>query len=286
MTEAYAGAMNIATLELGSGSTAVTLAPARGGMATAFRVEGRDLFYLDPATLEDESKNVRGGSPVLFPSPGKLEGDHFAASGRAGALKQHGFARNLPWAVESRGSAEATLALSATPVTRESYPWDFCVKLRYAVSERTLRVEQEVSNEGDGAMPFGFGFHPYFAVPQAAKAAARIATGATRAWDNVARREIAFSGFDLTAPEVDVHLHDHGRAPITLALGGSLGEIEVRGSPEYTHWVVWTLQGKDFVCVEPWTCPGNALNTRDRVIVLEAGEKRTLWIEIALREIS
>jgi galactose mutarotase-like enzyme len=45
--------------------------------------------------------------------------------------------------------------------------------------------------------------------------------------------------------------------------------------------VVWTLEGKDFVCVEPWTCPGNALNTGERLMTLGKGETRALWVEYA-----
>jgi D-hexose-6-phosphate mutarotase len=74
------------------GSEAV-LAPARGGLLAALRLRGRDLLFLDEKTYADPSANVRGGSPVLSPSPGKLAGDTWAH----GTLRQHGFARNLPW---------------------------------------------------------------------------------------------------------------------------------------------------------------------------------------------
>ena len=58
------------------------------------------------------------------------------------------------------------------------------------------------------------------------------------------------------------------------------GTVQLRGSAEYTHWVVWTLAGRDFVCLEPWTCPGNALNTGDGLLVLAPGEARALSLEI------
>jgi len=32
------------------------------------------VLALDEATLRDEAKNVRGGIPILFPAPGKLQG--------------------------------------------------------------------------------------------------------------------------------------------------------------------------------------------------------------------
>ena len=44
---------------------------------------------------------------------------------------------------------------------------------------------------------------------------------------------------------------------------------------------IWTKPGAAFVCVEPWTCPGDALNSGDRLISLAPGEARALWLEIA-----
>ncbi len=220
---------------------------------------------------------MRGGNPVLFPSPGKLAGDAWSRGGAHGAMKQHGFARNLAWEVAATGtdgSAWATLALASSEVTRAQYPWDFRAEYTYRLRGSALAIEMRIENRGSEPMPFGAGFHPYFAVRDADKAQARIATAATRAWDNAAKREIAFTGFDLTAAEVDLHLLDHGSTEGSLTVGDL--RIALRGSAEFTHWVVWTLRGRDFVCVEPWTCPGNALNTGERLLVLEPGAAREL----------
>jgi galactose mutarotase-like enzyme len=131
-------------------------------------------------------------------------------------------------------------------------------------------------------LPFGAGYHPYFAVPDAHKGGVHIPTGATRAFDNTQKREVPFTGFDLTQPEVDLHLLDHGASSGELWIeGGDGARISLQGSEEFTHWVIWTLKGRDFVCLEPWTCPGNALNAGDRLIVLQPGETRRLWLVIA-----
>jgi galactose mutarotase-like enzyme len=44
--------------------------------------------------------------------------------------------------------------------------------------------------------------------------------------------------------------------------------------------VIWTLRGRDFVCLEPWTCPGDALNTGAGLLFLAPGETRALRLEI------
>ena len=271
-------------LEGDGGRARLVLAPSRGGLATRLRLGGDELFYLDEGTLRDTAKNVRGGNPVLFPSPGQLAGDAFldAASGKRGELKQHGFARNLPWDVTATrvgAHASVTVTLASTAATRASYPWDFLADYTYTLDAERLRIDMVFENRSPGPMPFGAGFHPYFHVPQAAKARAAIGTGATRAFDNVTKADVPVTRIDLTGKEVDLHLHDHGAVPCTLTLPDRT--ITLRGSPEFSQWVVWTLEGKDFVCVEPWTCPGNALNTGERLLLLAPGEKRTLWVEIA-----
>jgi galactose mutarotase-like enzyme len=282
----------------------LVLAPSRGGMATRLSLGGRHRLFLDESTLREQiiggaapepprdpqtaplrsavfAKNVRGGIPVLFPSPGKLEGGVYAK----GTLAQHGFARNLPWelvSTKTEDDARATLRLASNDETRRNFPWEFVAEYTYILRGTTLRIEQRFMNTSDasasGAMEFGAGFHPYFHVKQSEKGAARVGTAATRAFDNVTKKEIAIEGpIDLARKEVDLHLLDHGANPISLSPAG----VTLRGSSEFSHWVVWTLEGKDFVCVEPWTCPGNALNTHERLIALQPGESRTVWIEIS-----
>lgn len=258
----------------------VTLAPERGGIVTRFTVGARPVLYLDESTLVDETKNIRGGVPVLFPSPGPLTGERFARNGASGTMKQHGVARQRPWVVSDRSERDVTLTLTADEVTRAQFPWDFALVFRYALRGARLRIEQRIENRGATAMPFAMGFHPYFHVPDGEKGRASIATTATRAWDNAAKQAIALAGpIDLTAKEVDLHLDDHGRSDATLALADG-ARVEVSGSPEYWRWVVWTLAGKDFVCLEPWTAAGDALNTGDHLLEVPARGARELWTEI------
>lgn len=260
----------VSTIEMLGASSRATIAPERGGMLTRLDVGGEPLLYLDEATLRDPQQNVRGGAPVLFPSPGKLAHDLWSRAGRMGSMKQHGFARNLPWTVVDRspGSAPSvTLRLEANDDSLRLYPWEFAVELDYTLEASGIRIKQRVENKSPSAMPFGFGFHPYFFVPDAEKPNGRVPTKATRAFDNTTKKEIDMpeDGIDLTKKEVDLHLIDHGAPSAVLDVVGR-PRIVVSGSPDYTRWVIWTLADRDFVCVEPWTSPGNALNSGDDLL--------------------
>jgi galactose mutarotase-like enzyme len=238
-------------------------------------------MFLDAASLVDTTKNVRGGNPVLFPSPGPLAGDRFTRAGKSGSMKQHGFARQRAWSVVETTPRETTLQLESDDETRAQYPWDFVARLRYALAGTTLTVETRVENRSDAAMPFALGFHPYFHIADADKKRARIPTDAKRAYDNVTKQDIDVTGpIDLTQKEVDLHLIDHSTSSATLDRGED--RIVLAGDPEFRRWVVWTLAGKDFVCLEPWTAAANALNSGDRLTELAPGESKTMTVTISL----
>ena len=265
-----------------AGSVAV-LAPDRGGMLTRFRVGDTDVLYLDEVSFANPPASVRGGVPILFPSPGQLANDAWHREGRGGRLRRHGFARDLPWTVvrtDTNGAASATLRLQSGDATRQDYPFHFELDYTYSLCGTALTIEQRIENAGHHPMPFAAGLHPYFHVRDSEKPDAVIDTAATHAWDNVGKQEITVSEIDLTQPEVDLHLHDHGSSIAKLAWAGKT--VTVTCSEEMRRWVVWTLAGWDFVCLEPWTSPGDALNTGERLIVLGPGEVRSLTTRIEL----
>jgi galactose mutarotase-like enzyme len=256
------------------------VAPARGGMATRFRVGAVPVLAMDDSTLVDVTKNVRGGIPILFPTAGRLKDDRYGTR----EMKQHGFARNLPWKVVSRatdGNARVVLELVSNDETRARFPFEFRVEFTYELKGATFTIGQRYENRSKEKMPLHAGFHPYFHVLESEKAKTVVETKATRAFDNVTKQDIPFHGFELTQKEVDLHLHDHGSTESAIVRPGGQ-RIEVKASSEFTHWVVWTVTGKDFICLEPWTAPGNALNTGERLLWLAPGESRRLWTSVSL----
>ncbi len=265
-------------ITLQDGNSTATIDSERGAIACTFEVAGRSVLFMDDESLRDRTKNVRGGVPVLFPTPGKLVDDKWSYGGQSGSMKQHGFARNQAWRVSEQAAGSATLSLESSSETRAQFSWDFAFDMLFTVSGTTLKLEQKITNKGSTPMPFGVGFHPYFQVAEAAKGKTTITTKATRAFDNVTKQNIDLNGIDLVQKEVDLHLLNHDSTECSLIT--PTGTVTLRGSAEYTHWVVWTLAGRDFVCLEPWSCPGNAINTGDRVLTLAPNATRTLWLEI------
>lgn len=254
-------------IALHSGDAVAEIVPERGAIATRLLLADDEVLFLDPATLADPTKNVRGGIPVLFPIAGKA----------VPPLRQHGFARNLPWQVLNQSGDRLELRLAASDETRAVFPHEFEATLSFALSERSLSLGLHVRNLGARPLPLHAGFHPYFRATD--KRASWIETDATEAIDNRSGAEAALQRLDFDRGELDLALIDHHDAG-TVLHRGALPPVTLRWSPAFRTLVLWTLPGRDFVCVEPWTAPGGALATG--VGLLHVQDQETLSFEIAV----
>jgi galactose mutarotase-like enzyme len=259
----------------------VRVAPERGGMVTRFTLADEPVLYMDDATLHDPTKSVRGGIPLLLPIAGRLLGDEYAVGDERHAMKQHGFARNLPWALrgldaDDRG-ARVTLELTPTELTRAQYPFEWVFQVEYRLFEGALTLALTVENRGDAPLPVHPGTHPYLYLPDARKHDARLDLRATRAWNNLSRCEEKVTlPVDLAVDELDLHALDHEGTNTTLTRPG-LRAVTLDWSANHTTLVLWTLKGRDFVCVEPWSAPGGAFNRGDAPVV--APGERAAWTQ-------
>lgn len=275
------------TYVLKDSSTAARLevVPERGGLITRWQVAGQDILYFDAERFADPSKSVRGGIPILFPICGNLPENQYVWAGQTYTLKQHGFARDLPWTVADRAiesSAVAlTLTLTSSEHTHRQYPFDFGLQFTYRLRGRELVLEQTFQNTGDRPMPFSTGLHPYFLVQD--KAALQFELPATTYIDHLTQQEGPYAGsFDFQQAEIDLALRPL-QAQQAAVLNGNRGtRLQLTWNDAYQALVFWAVQGKDYYCLEPWTALRNAMNTGDRLITLEPGASRTLTVTLSV----
>jgi len=240
--------------ELTNDVARVEVHPARGGLVARFDVGGQPVLYLDEATLRDTSKNVRGGIPVLFPFAGRPP--------PGSPLPQHGVARTRAWNVlEASGGEQACLRMGLDVAP-------YRLELAVQLSGRRLAVDARVENRGSAPVPVHYGLHPYFFVPDSTKAGVALQAEASRTFDNRTGQEGPFRGFDFTADEWDVHLLD-ARTPRPVLHRPGLPPVAFEWSTrDFPVMVTWTVKGKDYVCVEPWTARGGQPSER----MLQPGE--------------
>ncbi len=247
--------------------------PERGGIITRWSVQGHDILYLDEARFADPTLSVRGGVPILFPICGNLPNNSYTYNGQTYLLKQHGFARDLPWQVihtEALEQASITLNLSSSDYTRSLYPFEFSLDFTYILEGNRLVLQQQVTNSGNTIMPFSLGLHPYFAVSEKSRLDFNIPS--TQYVDQRTQETYAYmDGFDFSQDEIDVLFRKLSFQSATVEDFRQNLKLRLDFDDPYRMLVFWTLKGKDFYCLEPWTGPRNALNTGDHLIELAPG---------------
>ena len=127
--------------------------PHRGGIVTRWNIQGQELFYLDEARLVDPTLSVRGGNPILFPICGNLPNNTYTVGDQTYMLNQHGFARNLPWAVVNHTATTLEVVLESSPETLAVYPFEFLFKMTYALEGESLVVRSHITNHSTQTMP-------------------------------------------------------------------------------------------------------------------------------------
>lgn len=247
--------------------------PERGGIITKWRVNGEEIFYLDAERLTNPELSVRGGNPILFPICGNLPDNTYSCQGKQYTLKQHGFARDLPWKVTdqvTQDKASLTVVLNSNEQTRAVYPFDFEVAFTYQMQGNTLEVQQNYTNKSSEPMPFSFGFHPYFAISDKTQLEFEIPSSEYQ--DQKTKEMHAFNGnFDFNRDEIDVAFKQLTSQSASVIDHSRKLKLTLDYDDAFPILVFWTVKGKDFYCLEPWSAARNSLNTGEHLTILEPG---------------
>jgi galactose mutarotase-like enzyme len=256
----------------------LSVVPERGGIITQWSVMGQEMFYLDRDRYLNPELSVRGGIPILFPICGNLPNNTYTHQGQTYTLKQHGFARELPWEVIADNDTSLTIKLTSNSQTLAVYPFAFEVTFTYALLGHRLVIGQHYANRSAETMPFSAGFHPYFSVLD--KTQLQLDIPSTQFWDNRTQTTEPFSGFDFDLEEMDWAFKPLSRRTASVIDHQRNLKLTLNYDDHYSTLVFWTLKGKDFYCLEPWSAPRNALNTGEHLLYLQPGE--SLSTEISL----
>ncbi|WP_127530875.1 aldose epimerase family protein [Paenibacillus kobensis] len=265
-------------------ASSVTLCPERGGIAISCKLNDTELFYLDESTFLDPNANIRGGNPILFPISGQLANSQYEWNGQTYKMRNHGVARTSAWETVSRsdeGQASVTLRLTSNASTRESYPFDFELDFTYSLRGGKLYIEQSYRNTGSEPMPMYPGFHPYFTAEDKNIA---YETDASRYIDYNDMIEKPFTGsIDLSGLVESVTLLDPVRPEIAFPVSGG-HTVRMTYSSHFKYVVLWSVEGKPFICVEPWMAKTGELNAQQELVIVQPGETLLAALTIELAE--
>ncbi|VWX58052.1 putative glucose-6-phosphate 1-epimerase [Burkholderiales bacterium 8X] len=221
------------------GQPAIRLAPPSGGACVVAlhgaqllswqTPDGVERIYLSPEARFDGSAAIRGGIPVCWPQ-----------FNQRGPLQKHGFARNLPWALEADPSAEpagrVAFTLGASDATRALWPHAFRVRLAVEIEADSLCVTLQVLNTGASPWSFAAALHTYLRVDDIAEARLEGLEGAQR-WDAVRDRKLIETDASLAFGDEFDSVYAAPQAPLRLVQ--PRGTLEISQSASCTETVVW-----------------------------------------------
>lgn len=262
----------------------IEIVPERGGIITQWKLQGQDILYLDKERFKNPQLSVRGGIPILFPICGNLPNNIFYYKNQEYQLKQHGFARDLPWEVigKSTGkSAKIILSLKSNEQTLEVYPFEFELIFSYELNENKLIIEQSYENKSSEEMPFSAGFHPYFVCLDKTKLMLNIPANQYSIKED--EKKYSFDGtLDYSQEEIDIAFTKIDSQTASFTDQKRNLTVSLKYSDFFSTLVFWTLKDKNYICLEPWSSPRNGINTKEQINYLAPQKTYLATLEISI----
>lgn len=288
----------LTVLEAGEYKAAVATVGA-GLVSLSFR--GQDIVLPFPP---QELPPAYAGK-VLMPWPNRVAGGAYTFAGRryelpvnepATGSSLHGLALWNEWQVEQRSDAAVVLThlLHGEP----GYPFQLALSARYTLDANTgLNVELTARNCGTADAPYGVGSHPYITVGGEDISSCELSFRAGKVLvtdENLQPTgllETAGTDFDFSEPRLLASQSlDHAFTVLpdgswSVALRNPALKLSavVAASGTDAPWVQLysgELRGRKGLAVEPMTCPPNAFNSGQDLVVLQPGQSHALSFRI------
>lgn len=285
--------MTIITLsDTETGATAQVL-PQLGFNCFSFRamLGGKPIDVLDsvPNFEFGNERPSRSGIPILFPFPNRVRHGLYTWEGRQYQLPVtqaqphsiHGFCLDRPWRVIGQGQnfvkGQFQLSVDA-PDRLKCWPSDFILEVDYELLHNRLRANFRISNPGSNELPWGLGTHAYFKLPLGPDSQIgdctveapvshywelddSLPTGKllpvdeardlrSGAYADTLQLDDVLTGVDCKGPQFDCVIIDE-RAGL---------QVTQTCPPIFREIVAFTPPQRSAICLEPYTCPTNAIN--------------------------
>jgi galactose mutarotase-like enzyme len=266
-------------IALEAGPLQAGFAPGAGMVCHSLRHDGAELLTQRDG-VEGYARTGRWmGVPLLHPWANRLAGWDYEALGRrvelaplAGevvvrdrktGLPIHGVLPR-PWTVLEHDGARVAAELA--PAQDAAFPFAHRMLVEAELSVRALRIATTLEAL-DGEVPVAFGWHPWFTLPGAARAAYAVELPAMRRLQlddrhlptGAAEAAAAYAGA-LPDRELDDAFDEVADgAAFAVAGGGRLVTVTFDGG--YPCAQVFAPPDKDLICFEPMTAPADALRS-------------------------
>jgi galactose mutarotase-like enzyme len=210
-------------------------------------------------------------SPILFPIVGTLKENTYYFNNHPYSLPRHGFARERNFECIQQTADSASFLLTDDASTKEVFPFDFQLVIRYTLLNNLLSCAYMVTNPGKEDLYFSIGAHPAFAVPVGASQEAPNYEDYFLQFNQSSSLQRYQLNKGLIGKETaEISLENH-RLPLSKSLFQDDAivlknlpdtSISLRsdkhahgldfGFHDFPFFGIWAAPGAPFVCLEPW----------------------------------
>ncbi len=236
---------------------AITISTLGAEIQTVF-ANGRDYLW------NGDEKFWSGRAPVLFPICGGLKEDKYTFGGSEYTLNKHGFAKLMEFEVEAQGDGYAVFLLKSTPETKKNYPFDFELRIKYALDGDSVHVEYEVDNKSETDMYFSIGAHEAYACPEGIEEYHLKFERPEHLTHNELHGNLLSDEVTVIAENTDTLALNYEYFKVDaitmLNLKSRSIKLEKNDGTRTVHVdfdgfdyvFVWTRPGAGYICIEPW----------------------------------
>ena len=268
-----------------------------GGGVRTYTYRGHDVLTGYPRDAQCSA----GRGQLLMPWPNRIRDGRYSFSGQDHQLALsepdrgnaiHGLVRWAIWSVLERTQDTITVAYRLRP--QQGWGWSLDLWVTYALTPQGLIVTPRARNVGTEAAPFGVGAHPYLSVGEdrvdevelGIPAASLLelddrllptGVAAVDGTDQDFREPRVVGELALDTAFTDIVADADGRWRVTLAHAHTGRAVTLWADATAYPWLqVFTgdslplaARRTSGIAVEPMTCPPDAFNSGDDLLVLE-----------------
>lgn len=206
-----------------------------------------------------------GTAPIMFPICGSLKNDKFTYAGKEYTLKKHGYARNTVFEVEKAEETAVTFLHRSSEKTRESYPFDYELRITYTLEGESIKSEAVVENKSNGMMYFNIGFHEAYYTPEGIEdydvifdenetlSAAALCGPLLSDSETVVLKDSKVLPLYDRYFAIDALVFKNGINSHAATLRNRRDGRAVRVEfPDCDHFLIWHKYASPYICLEPW----------------------------------
>jgi galactose mutarotase-like enzyme len=242
-------------------NSSVSYLPETWGHIVSCVIDGVELFH----DMFADSNKPKGWMPYMFPNAGPLTQDEKDTWWID--LEQHGFWRTSSWSQILEWVQELSF------ISTVWYPYKWIVRNEIEMCDDGWVIfHHYVTNQWDCDIPISSGLHPYFNIPTWNKSKINWKI---QWWDNVK------NDIDIWSEWWTWEYNVPADKKIVFTIP-DIWEISLELSGDYKKFWVWSLEDKDFVCVEP--VMNSVWWIVKTPVIVKPGETNHNWMKIMLRK--